>query len=300
MKIGIDIGGTSIKIGLVENETIIKKSVLMVDKSLSQNEQISAIGNLIKKDFKEYLDKVTCIGIASPGVIDRANGICVIAPNLNWHNAPVVAILKEMLGKETKIINDANAACLAELELGIGRDYQNFIMITIGTGIGAGIVRNHTLYEGKDDSDTELGHLVMIKDGNLCKCGKRGCVEAYCSATALIKLTKEYMEKNPNSLMWKEKEKLGAINALLPFITLEQGDETAKKVIDEYTSNFARAIKMFSSMYDEKVFVLGGGVSLQKDNLINRIQEHLQGLNIKIVCSKYGNDSGIIGATLLF
>ncbi len=303
MIIGVDIGGTSIKVGLVKKDgTIIKKESYKVVNN-NQEKMAEELGNFILKFIGDDLSAIQGIGLACPGIIDRQNGICHTSPNLFWHELHICEIVQNICKKEVRIINDANAAALAELVLGAGKDFNSFVMLTLGTGVGGGIVINHELFEGKDDSETELGHWTLVENGEPCNCGKKGCIEAYCSASALIRETKIAMEQNSSSLMWDFADMLVKANGQTAFEAAKLGDKSALEVINNYVTNLARSIIKINDVYHPEVFLLGGGVSLQKEHLTHKVEEAIMNIGnqkIRVLPSKLNNDSGIVGAACLF
>lgn len=304
MFIGVDIGGTSIKVGLVNNlGEILKKDSYFVNKSLNQNQMASQLGNFILSFMDNNLESIEGIGIACPGIIDKEQGQCMYSPNLNWHNLYICEQVKNICHKDVRIINDANAATLAELKLGAGVNYQDFIMLTLGTGVGGGIVKNHELFEGNSDEETELGHLTLVANGRKCSCGKNGCIEAYCSATALIKETKIAMQNNLQSTLWNIAPSIDLVNGQTAFIAYKEGDETAKKVIEEFINYLSLSLIKLDNMFHPEIFLLGGGLSLQKEFLTNLVEKEIQKISSKkiyVFPSKLSNDSGIVGAACLF
>ena len=303
MIIGVDIGGTSIKVGLVkEDGTIVKKESYKVVNG-NQEKMAEELGRFILKFMDNDLYNVLGIGLACPGIIDRKNGICQTSPNLFWHDLHICEIIKDICHKDVQIINDANAAALAELVLGAGVGYKSFVMLTLGTGVGGGIVINHELFEGEDDSETELGHWTLIENGEPCNCGKKGCVEAYCSATALIRDTKIAMEQNRDSMMWDFADMIVKANGQTAFETAKLGDKAATEVVNNYVKYLSDSIIMFNNIYHPEVFLLGGGVSLQKEHLTHKVEDKIYEISqerIHIIPSKLNNDSGIVGAACLF
>ena len=303
MIIGVDIGGTSIKVGLVkEDGTIIKKESYKVVKA-NQEKMAEELGNFILKFMDNDLSDVLGIGLACPGIIDRKNGICQFSPNLFWHDLNICEIVKNICQKDVQIINDANAAALAELVLGAGKNYDSFVMLTLGTGVGGGIVVYHELFEGEDDSETELGHWTLIENGEPCNCGKKGCIEAYCSATALIRDTKIAMEQHRDSMMWDMVDMAIKANGQTAFEAAKLGDKAAIEVVDNYVNYLANSIIMINNAFHPQVFLLGGGVSLQKEHLTHKVEDAILEISkekIHIIPSELNNDSGIVGAACLF
>ena len=243
-----------------------------------------------------------------PGLIDSTNGIVTFSGNLKWSNLPLKEMLEEGLGLPVKITNDANAAALAEAKFGSGYKYRSFIMLTLGTGIGSGIFVDGKLYEGNLGKGAEFGHSLLVMDGRLCSCGRRGCLEAYASATALVKDTKEMMEKHKDSLLWKVSEKYEGVNAKVPFEAAKMGDIYAQELVDNYVKYLSEGLLNYFNTFRPEAVILSGGIAEEGKYLIKKIQkycqEHDYGIKlcppVDIIKSSVGYDSGKIGAAALF
>lgn len=232
MIVGIDIGGTSIKIGLVShNGKINHKTSYLVNTNLSQDKMLIELAEYIKDWILEHkIKNIEGIGIGCPGVINSLKGRCDHSANLNWTNLEICPLLEKLLGYPCKITNDANAAALGEAKFGAGKKYHDSVMITLGTGVGGGVVINDKLFEGNEGKGAELGHMIIKMNGRKCSCGLHGCFETYASASALIKDTKKAMKKNIKSKMWNLVNfDLNNVNGTTCFEASKQNDETAKK-----------------------------------------------------------------------
>lgn len=311
--IGCDIGGMSIKSALVnEKGEIIKKFRLPIDHSLTQEEMIHALANQINDEIaKASLDKdeIKGIGIGCPGAVNTVTGYCEFSGNLNWNMLPVCYLLSADTGLPARICNDANAAMLGEAKFGAGKDFHNLILITLGTGVGGGLFLNGELYEGVEGKGGELGHVIIEKDGRPCTCGLHGCLEAYASATALIKRTKESMLEHKDSKMWEFCEgDIEKADGRTAFECTKLGDIYAKAVVDEYEDYLALGIMNFCNIFRPEAVLLGGGVSAQKEYLTSAIEERLEKVSygfkrmpkVKILVTALGNDAGVLGAAALF
>lgn len=311
-RIGIDLGGTNVKAGITDKEgNIIIKSKIKTLSSRPYSEIIEDMANQCKKlcdDAKISLDEIESVGMGCPGAITGKTGMIEYSNNLNWKNVPMGAELGRLLGKQVKISNDANVAALGEALYGAGKQYDDVIMLTLGTGVGGGIIIGKKLFEGNESKGAELGHAVICLDGEPCTCGRRGCIEAYCSATALIRLTKNAMNEDKQSLMWKlvggDIEKVSGVTA---FDGEKQGDAAATKVVNKYVYYLSEAIMNYCNIFRPQAVVLGGGVCAQGKNLTDRIvktcEEGWYGYRgtpkVEILTAVLGNDAGILGAAAL-
>lgn len=311
MIIGVDIGGMSYKFGVVDNGKIICKNSLKFDKSISSEESIVLLSKKILKLLDDNNISRNCIngiGIGCPGAIDSVNGVCDLAYNLGFDKLPICDIISQETGFECKITNDANAAALGEVVYGAAKDYQDAIMITLGTGVGGGIIINKKIYDGNQGKGAELGHSVIKVDGRRCTCGRKGCLEAYASASALIYDTKIALRKNKNSLMWKYIENnLDNVNGKTAFECAKSGDEAAEKVINNYVKYLGEGLLNLMNEFRPQAIVIGGGLSLQKEYLINRLKAYCEKYfygfrscpKVELLTAELGNDAGIIGASCL-
>ena len=311
-KLGIDLGGTNIVAGVVdENFNIVATAKrktncprpadeILDDMAAVALEAVEAAG-LKKEDIE-------AAGVGSPGAIDPANGVVCFAGNLGFHNLAMAEMLKERTGFDFYLENDANAAAYGEYIAGAGKGTNNFMMITLGTGVGGGIIIDGKLYSGSNYAGAELGHVVISMDGEMCSCGRQGCWESYASATALIRKTKQAMIKYPESIMWKLcGNDINAVNGLTAFEAMRQGDSAGKAVVDKYIYYIAVGIANNINIFQPDVICIGGGVSKEGDNLIIPIKEFVNGDNFarnidkkaEIKTATLGNDAGIIGAAYL-
>ena len=308
--IGVDLGGTNIAAGLVDLE----KRVIVKEMSVKTNaprpcEQITAdIVSVCKKLCemqKISMSELAWIGVATPGIVK--GDVVVAAFNLGWDNAPFASLIRKATGRPAYIANDANAAAYAEAIWGSGQGSNSLVAFTLGTGVGGGIVIGGKIWEGTNGFAAEMGHMVLDPQGRICACGKRGCIEAYCSASALIKETKRVMGLYPESLMWKIVDKdVDRVSGKTAFRAAAEGDEAAKLVIDEFTDYLALGVANIVNVFQPDVVCIGGGISREGDNLIlplRKIVEHnsfgTDSKRTKIVAATFKNDAGIIGAALL-
>ena len=309
--IGIDIGGMSIKGAAVDsNGRVYEKFSMPFIKGEPGEETIRKLAETVK----EYIaangleNKIAGIGLGSPGTLDVKNGIVNYANNLGWENLHVADIFHEILPYPVRLTNDANAASLGEAKFGAGKSYDNIIMLTLGTGVGGGIIINGKLYEGNEGKGAELGHSVIVVDGEQCTCGRKGCLETYASATALIRETKKAMHSNRRSLMWKVCPDIDLVGGKVPFEAAKQGDKTAIDVLDNYIKYLGEGILNFCNIFRPNVVVLSGGIANAGDYLFDRVNKYIKDRNygykmtpeVKVVPAELGYDSGKIGAAALF
>lgn len=308
--IGIDLGGTTVKAGLVEDGKILVKSSIKTGAKRPYGEVIGDIAEQVKKlaqsanvDFKD----VASVGVGCPGAVTGETGVVSYSCNLNWKGVPLGGELSSLLGVPVKVTNDANAAALGEAKFGAGKNYSDVIFLTLGTGVGGGIVLGGKLYEGNESKGAEVGHMVIKTGGRRCACGRRGCFEVYASATALVRLTRAAMRKNPDSIMRKIAEEEGGADGRTAFEAEKLGDKAAAKVIDEYVGSLAEGIMNFCNIFRPQAIVIGGGVSAQGHNLTDRITAVCERGDygykgtpkVEILPATLGNDAGIIGAAAL-
>ena len=309
--IGIDIGGMSIKGSAVDsNGRVYEKFSMPFIKGEPGEETIRKLAETVK----EYIaangleNKIAGIGLGSPGTLDVKNGIVNYANNLGWENLHVADIFHEILPYPVRLTNDANAASLGEAKFGAGKSYDNIIMLTLGTGVGGGIIINGKLYEGNEGKGAELGHSVIVVDGEQCTCGRKGCLETYASATALIRETKKAMHANRRSLMWKICPDIDLVGGKVPFEAAKQGDKVAIDVLDNYIKYLGEGILNFCNIFRPNVVVLSGGIANAGDYLFDRVNKYIADRNygykmtpeVKVVPAELGYDSGKIGAAALF
>ncbi len=308
-RIGIDLGGTNIKIGIVNSshKIIAHHSVkTLVDRHYTQIVQDMAEAVLFAlKQANISVDSCQALGIGSPGCIDFKNGIVIFAGNLHWEQVPLLAELKKYINLPMGLSNDANCAALGEVIAGAAREYHNAVMITLGTGVGGGVVIDKKIFEGGHAGGTELGHTTILSGGEYCTCGRHGCFEAYASATALIRDTKRAAKKYPHSLLNQLCEgNLEHINGVTPFDAAKQGDPAAKEVVENYIKYLGEGIINMVNIFRPDVVLLSGGICNQGAYLTDPLNDYIKkycfaGTRVYIppvIRATLGNDAGIIGA----
>ena len=309
--IGVDIGGMSIKAGIVDlNGKIVKKEVLKTNTKNGAGQFLKDINSIIVA-LLEFANKnnydIHGIGFGVPGIVNNDLGTIDYSCNLNLSNVPLKDYLKD-LNLPIFVSNDANVATLAEQRWGAARGYKDVILITLGTGIGGGVIINNKLFEGFEGKGAELGHHVIVVDGAKCGCGRNGCFETYASASALLRYTKEYMQKDKKSLMWEyANNNIDNVDGLTCFECAKKGDKTANKVVDLYIKYLGEGLLNFSNIFRPQAIVLGGGISNQNEYLKDKVMKYMEDRNyglkntpkVEILIAKFKNDAGIIGAATL-
>lgn len=308
--LGIDLGGTNVAAAVVDGEgTILGKVSLPTPRTGAEAvaDQMAAAARAAVEQAGITLEQVESVGIGSPGTIEPAEGLIKFWSNLDFENVPLTALMAERLNKPIYLENDANAATLGEYAAGAGKGSQSMVAITLGTGVGGGAVLGGKLYTGFNYAGMEVGHFVIEHNGRPCTCGRKGCFEAYCSATALIKRTREVMEENRDSLLWQLAGSLDKVNGRTPFDAAAQGDAAAGKVIDEYVDYLGCGVASLVNIFQPEVFCIGGGPSAQGETLMAPVRYILNREDYarnsvhrtRLVRAALGNDAGIIGAALL-
>lgn len=306
---GIDIGGTFIKGAIIDNSgnVVVKDKIPTECKNGSSRvveniktlcERLLATANMKKAD-------ITAIGMGVPGMIDGDAGVVITSENLGFKNFDIARKTEEIMGLPVKISNDANVAALGEMKFGYGGTYRSIILLTLGTGVGGGIIIDGKIVEGNKGAGAELGHSVIEIGGEPCSCGRRGCLEAYASATAIIRDTKRAMQAHPDSKLWQIGS-LDAVNGKTAF-DFSDTDAYAKEVVESYVKHLACGIVNLANIFRPDAIILGGGVCAQGDSLINPLKEILDkeiyggslGPKVKLLVAKLGNDAGCLGAAAL-
>lgn len=313
-RIGIDFGGTNIAVGIVneERKVVLKKSLPTGMGKRPVDEMVSDMASLcleLTEKVGVKLSDVESIGIASPGVVNSSTGSVEYYCGMNLDHYPMAKILSEKLGGFHPVYmeNDANAAAYGEVLAGAAKGARHALMITLGTGVGGGIVIDGKIYDGFNFAAAELGHTVIEKDGAPCSCGRRGCWEKYSSATGLIRMTKEEMEKCPGSRMWEGISDLSQVNGRTAYDAAKKGDEAAKRVVDTYQDYLAVGLANMVNIFQPEVLCIGGGVCGEGDYLLIPVNEQVMreqyaktsARKTKLVIASLGNDAGIVGAACL-
>lgn len=310
--IGIDLGGTNIKVGVVDEaygiigranlKTKLPRPAEAIADSIAEGVRLAC------QDAGITPDEVNSIGIGTPGTTSRESGIVIYAGNLGFRDTPLGALLRDRLGKEIYVENDANAAAYGEVLNGAAKGYSNVVVITLGTGVGGGIIMDGDIYTGFNNCAGELGHIVIEYGGEPCACGRRGCFEAYSSATALIRMTRRAMEQNPSSALWKIAGALDEVDGKTAFDGMRMGDSAAREVVDTYIAYLGCGLTNIVNIFQPEILLIGGGICKEGANLTDPLNDFITREShradpertTKLAIAQLGNDAGIIGAACLY
>lgn len=309
--IGIDVGGTFVKSGVVdENGNIVADGKIASECDKGGNKLAENAATLVMRLLEKSgisKEQIVGAGMGFPGFIDSKNGIVVYSNNVRLSDFPVVEIMQAKLGLKVKVANDANVAALGEKMFGAGKEYNDMVMITLGTGVGAGIIIDGKLFEGNRSAGAEIGHMLLVHGGEQCTCGRKGCFEAYSSATALIRDTGRAMQNHKDSLMW-EIGSIDNVTGKTPFDYAKK-DKYAAEVVNNYIEMLGSALTDIANIFRPEAIIIGGGVCAQGDNLIvplkQKIQSELFGAEfgspeVVLRIAELGNKAGLLGAAALF
>lgn len=309
--IGIDLGGTNIVAGVVnDNYEIIAKASIPTKSPRPADEILADMARVSEMAVEKAgitMAEVESVGVGTPGTANKVTGIIEYSNNLRFDNVPMVEVLEKLLNKKVYIENDANAAAFGEYLAGAGKGCDSLVAITLGTGVGGGVITDGKILTGFSYAGAELGHMVIVAHGRSCTCGRDGCLEAYCSATGLINITKEAMEADKSSKMWEISEKEGKVSGRTAFDGMRAGDATAAKVVDEYIDYLGIGVANIINIFQPQVLCIGGGICKEGDTLIKPLIEKVvpqtyarkEENRTRIVTAELGNDAGVIGAALL-
>ena len=311
-RIGVDLGGTNIAAGLVdESYKIVRKKSVPTGADRAPELIVNDMAKLCRtlcEEARVELSEIVSVGIASPGIANHDTGVVEYANNLPFINFPIASMLSERFeGKPVYIENDANAAALGEAVAGAAKGTRSSVMITLGTGVGGGIIIDGKVYSGFNYAGAELGHIVIEHDGRQCSCGRKGCWEAYSSATALIKMTKEKLEECHARKRKTIMADAPRISGRTAFDAMRAGDEAGKEVVEMYLSYLGTGMVNIVNIFQPEVISVGGGVSGEGQWLIDallvkiRAEEYGHGVvpGTKVRIAQLGNDAGIVGAAVL-
>lgn len=305
---GIDLGGTNIAVGIVDEKgVIIESKSIPTGSGRDFREIVRDMAELIKELADSAgipLCDIAAAGIGCPGSIDSTCGVCEYSNNLNMCHADLAGEFKKHIDIPVYVENDANVAALGEYEIN-AKGSKSFVFVTLGTGVGGGVIINGEIFRGFNGVGAELGHTVINVDGEQCTCGRKGCWEAYASVTALIRQTKEAMENHKDSLMHEYAEKEGKVSGLTSFLAAKQGDKYAIEVVSKYFEYIAEGITNLVNIFQPEKLVIGGSISKEGDYLLKPVSEFVQKNDYnrympkaKIEIAKLFGDAGIIGAAI--
>ena len=310
--IGIDLGGTNIAVGLIENETVVTKLSTPTKAERPIEEVIADMAAAAKKccaDANVPFADVAWIGVGCPGTINGDTGVVEYSNNIKMKNVPMRDMLSALLDKKPVYIeNDANAAAWGEFCAGAAKGTKSAVAVTLGTGVGSGIILDGRLFSGHNWAGGEMGHMVIEVGGRSCTCGRKGCFEAYASATGLINLTKDAMKDAEDTVMWKlcggDIDRVGGKTA---FDAMRAGDALGKKVVNDYIRYLGAGIVNIINIFQPEVVTLSGGISREREYLTVPLQKIIEAeryskyceSQTRVVVASLGTDAGIIGAALL-
>ncbi len=310
--VAIDLGGMSAKGALfsLSGELLCEEKIKTnkADGFEGTMEKLCALTHTLVEKRGGCMDEVLAIGVGSPGIVDRGRGTVLRWSNFDWNNVPFADTLSKLTGKRVVVSNDANVAALGEATFGATSQFQSSILLTIGTGVGGGMIFDGKIIEGFHSAGAELGHITIREGGLPCACGRRGCYEKYASATALISQTRHAMVEDLQSKMWQLADgKIEKVDGRTAFAAARLGDETAKKVIEQYVGYLSEGIADFVNILRPEAIVLGGGISNEGEDLFAPLRKAVDErtyiamdiVPLKIVCASLGNRAGVYGAYCL-
>lgn len=311
--IGIDLGGTNIVASVVDDDyNIIGTSKTPTNSPRSADEIFDDIADVCEEAVKTAgltMEDIDSVGMGTPGTVNQ-DGVIEFANNLAFNNVPARTMLAKRINKpEEKVFieNDANCAALGEAYAGCGNGAKDFVAVTLGTGVGSGVIIGGKIVNGVNYAGGECGHMVIVVDGEQCSCGRKGCWEAYASATALIRQTKKAMEEYPDSLMHKLAKEEGKVSGRTAFDAMRLGDIAGIKVVDDYIKYVACGLINIVNALQPEIICIGGGICNEGETLMKPLRRFVQSerysihskIQTKFVKAELGNDAGVIGAALL-
>ena len=307
--IGIDLGGTFIKGGIVTSEgEILVSGKIPTEANLGDARVADNISSLIESLIEKggvKREMILGVGIGSPGMVDSGEGVIIYANNLPFSYFPLAAEIERRTGFFARVANDANAATLGEARFGAARGRSSVVMLTIGTGVGGGVIIDGKLFEGNRSAGAELGHMTLVSGGEKCTCGRCGCLECYASATALVRDTKRMMQKHPESLMWQVGS-LDNVDGATAF-SRRDTDPAAREVVDGFIRYLADGILSFANVFRPEVIIIGGGISAEGEGLLAPLREIVKreiyagtaGPTVELAVASLANSAGTLGAAAL-
>lgn len=313
LRLGIDLGGTNIACAVVDDESyeMLGRAKTRTNAPRPAEEIFDDIAKICREAMAQArvdIADIASAGLGTPGTVN-ADGVIEYANNLGFNNVPAAQMLKERLGGNIDVFveNDANCAALGEAYAGSGNGAKDFVAVTLGTGVGSGIISNGKIINGVNYAAGECGHMVIEVDGVPCSCGRKGCWEAYASATALIRQTKESMDAHPDSIMHELAAKEGKVSGRTSFDAMRMGDIAAIRVVNNYIKYVACGLINLVNALQPEIICIGGGICNENETLMKPLRNYVQAerysihskLQTKIVKAQLGNDAGIIGAAIL-
>lgn len=304
--VGIDLGGTNIAVGIVDEQFQLMDTLSVPTQADRPWEQVVAdmarcVRTLLANNA---LDPSSCVGLGAgvPGVIDSSAGTVLFSNNLHWERVPLGHALAEATGFPVRLSNDANCAALGEVAAGAAKGRKNVVLLTLGTGVGGGIIIDGKIYEGTQGAGAELGHCTLIMDGLPCTCGRKGCIEVYASATALVRQAGEALASHPDSILAGR-----ALDGRRIFDAMHQGDPAAVHVVEQYEHYLGEAAVNIVNIFRPEILLIGGGISGEGQPLVDRLNAYVQencyaaeyAFVTTVKIAALGNKAGIVGAAAL-
>lgn len=295
--LGLDVGGTNLAAAVIDDRfNILSRASMPAGAGRSIEDitnDMAAVSLLAVERAGVSMNEIAGWGIGMPSCVNARTNLLVHANCFGWHNIPIYDYLKDKLPLEIKIENDANCAALGEALAGAANGHSNVLMLTLGTGVGGGIIINGKIYAGTDGMGAELGHSKLVYNGEQCTCGQKGCLEAYCSATALSR------DAAREGLDW---------DARMVFEAAKEKNPVAEKLVDDYISYLAAGISSFIAIFRPEIIIIGGGVAAAGDSLFVPLREKLRNCTFgadeiglpPVIPAGLGNDAGLVGAAFLF
>ena len=309
--LGVDIGGMSIKCGLVdENGQILRWDSIVTIPKQDYTVTVKQICALIKSVVESHglsLEDVEAVGMGIPGTIDAKAGVITYCNNINFHNVPVVEEMQKHINLPVFIGNDANLAALGEVKFGSAKGETDVLFVTLGTGVGTGIIVDGKMIIGKGGAGAEGGHIALKHGGAPCSCGKKGCWEAYASATALQKMASKKIEQHPESLLAKIVERDGKVTGRAVFEAQKQGDKVAKALVKKYVEYVSAGLVSLVNIFRPSCIIIGGGISNAGESFFRPIRKYVAQNSygretcpsVEVRQAMLKNDAGILGGVAL-
>ena len=310
--LGIDLGGTNIVAGVVDEDyNILAKAKTPTAMPRKPEEIFDDIAKMCKEALGKAnltLNDISSIGMGTPGTVN--DSIIEYANNLGFDHVPAEKMIRERLGGTMPVYfeNDANCAAIGEAYAGCGNGCDDFVAVTLGTGVGSGIIVNGGVVTGLNHAGGECGHTVIVVDGEPCTCGRKGCWEAYASATALINQTKAAMELHPDSIMHELAKEEGKVSGRTAFDGMRRNDQAAIAVVDQYIKYVATGLTNLVNTFQPKILCIGGGICNEGETLLRPLRRYVESerysvysdTQTKLMKAELGNDAGLIGAAILY
>ena len=310
--VGIDVGGTNLKAGLVDESGLLLATTKMKIARIDNQENLAWTMASMIQDLAEAtgtgISEIASVGVGVPGAVEIRSGTVLYTCNLPLRNVPLRRLFHRYLPQPLYVENDGNCAAVGEYFAGAGRNSKRFVTVTLGTGIGGGIIHNGRIFHGSNGMAGEVGHMTIVHNGHPCPCGRKGCWEQYAAAPALIRRTRAAMKAHPESLLHRLAAEQGTVDGRTPFLAAEAGDETALALCRDYVEDLAEGTANLVNLLRPEAVAFGGGVAGAPETLLLEPLRHRVGelcysrhggRSARILRAELGNDAGIIGAALL-